>query len=223
MVSMSEWSDPAAGMATAAEVAKTLVEQGYDIAAKTHLEWLARIEGDPRMRYLEVLLQMLPGRARVLELGCGAGVPVTERLASRHLVTGVDISAAQINLARTLVPAAQFIHTDMATFEPDGCPFDAVTAVYSVSHLPRDTHEALFARIASWLKPGGLFLASLGAKGSPDTVEEWLGVPMFFSSFDADQNRHLLRQAGFELVLDDVVTMREPQGPASFLWVLARR
>jgi hypothetical protein len=50
-----------------------------------------------------------------------------------------------------------------------------------------------------------------------------LGVPMFFSSFDADENRRLLRAAGFELRRDDVVTMREPGGAATFLWVLATR
>jgi hypothetical protein len=48
-------------------------------------------------------------------------------------------------------------------------------------------------------------------------------VEMFFSGFDADTNRRLLSEAGFELVLDEVVTMREPEGDATFLWVLAQR
>ena len=115
-----------------------------------------------------------------------------------------------------------FVHADMERYDPGGKMFDAVTALYSVSHLPRSTHAGLFARIASWLEPGGLFLASLGAHGCADTVDEWLGVPMFFSSFDADENRRLLRLAGFETLLDDVVTMQEPDGPATFLWILAR-
>jgi hypothetical protein len=46
---------------------------------------------------------------------------------------------------------------------------------------------------------------------------------MFFSSFDADTNRRLLREAGFDLLRDDVVTMHEPDGPATFLWALATR
>ena len=111
----------------------------------------------------------------------------------------------------------------MGTFDPAGEQFNAVTAFYSVTHLPRDSHGALFTRIAAWLRPGGLFLASLGASDCPDSVEEWLGVPMFFSSFDAGQNRRLLRDAGFRLLLDDLVTMREPDGPSTFLWALAQR
>ena len=46
---------------------------------------------------------------------------------------------------------------------------------------------------------------------------------MFFSGFDADTNRRLIREAGFELVLDEVVTMQEPETEATFLWVLSRK
>ena len=46
---------------------------------------------------------------------------------------------------------------------------------------------------------------------------------MFFSSHDADENRRLLRGAGLSLVLDEVVSVREPEREVAFLWVLARK
>jgi hypothetical protein len=46
---------------------------------------------------------------------------------------------------------------------------------------------------------------------------------MFFSGFDAETNRRLLRDAGFELVVNELVWMREPQGEVAFLWVLASK
>jgi hypothetical protein len=46
---------------------------------------------------------------------------------------------------------------------------------------------------------------------------------MFFSSYDADTNRSLLQAAGLTLVLDEVATIKEPEGEASFLWVLAQK
>ena len=49
-----------------------------------------------------------PG-APVLELGCGGGGPVTQRLAARFKLTGVDVSAHQIELARERVPTAEFV------------------------------------------------------------------------------------------------------------------
>ena len=92
-----------------------------------------------------------------------------------------------------------------------------------MSHVPRTEHAALFRRCCDWLEPGGLFLATLGAGELPDWTGDWLGVPMFFSSYDADTNRDLVRDAGFELLLDEVVEIREPEQRVRFLWVLAQR
>jgi hypothetical protein len=46
---------------------------------------------------------------------------------------------------------------------------------------------------------------------------------MFFSSFPPETNGRLLREAGFELVLDELEPMQEPEGEVEFQWVLARR
>jgi SAM-dependent methyltransferase len=202
---------------------KRTVAAGYDRISEQYLEWVARIKGDPSDRMLVELARRLPGRARVLDLGCGSGIPSTRMLAQRFEVVGVDISEAQIGLARQNVPEATFIHGDFAEIELPEASFDGVAALYSISHVPREEHARLFARIARWLVPGGLFLATLGATDSPQWVGEWLGVPMFFSSHDADTNRALLRAAGFTLELDEIVEMREPEGSVAFLWVIARK
>jgi hypothetical protein len=46
---------------------------------------------------------------------------------------------------------------------------------------------------------------------------------MFFSSYDAEMNRTLVRRAGLAIVHDEVVEIREPEGPVAFLWVLAEK
>jgi cyclopropane fatty-acyl-phospholipid synthase-like methyltransferase len=158
----------------------------------------------------------------VLDLGCGNGEK-TARLAGSFDVTGVDISEQQLRLARAALPRATFVQADFTELDYPREAFDAVTAFYSISHVPREEHAELFARVAGWLRPGGLFLASLSSNGTNDWTEEWLGVKMFFSAYDADTNRRLLQEAGFELLIDEVVTMREPGGDATFLWVLAQK
>jgi ubiquinone/menaquinone biosynthesis C-methylase UbiE len=202
---------------------KMIVRAGYNAIAERYLAWSERVVNDPRARYTDELARRLPDGARVLDLGCGAGIPFTRLLAERFEVIGVDISEAQLDLARKNVPGATFVHGDFSDLAfPDGS-FDGITAFYSISHVPHDEHARLFARVAGWLTPGGLFLATLGADESPDWTGEWLGVPMFFSSHDADGNRRLLRSAGLSLVLDEVVAVREPEGEVAFLWVLARK
>jgi len=198
------------------------VRDGYDRMADRYVEWAAEIDDPARERHTQELLERLPIGATLLELGCGAGVPSTRRLAERYAVTGVDVSAQQLRLARRYVPAATFVHADLMRVELPEASFDAVTAFYVLAHVPREALADVFARVRRWLRPSGWFLATLGAGDSPGSTEEWLGVPMFFSSYAPERNRKLLTAAGFELVVDEVVDLAEPDGTATFHWVLAR-
>jgi cyclopropane fatty-acyl-phospholipid synthase-like methyltransferase len=161
--------------------------------------------------------------ARILELGCGAGVPDTLLLAERFRVTGVDISEEQIARARANVPDAGFIRADFTALELEPDQFDAVAAFYSFNHVPRDLLAGLFENIHSWLVPGGLLLAAFGTSDTEAWTGDWLGTTMFFSSFPPGTTRRMLSDAGFELLQDELAPMREPEGEVPFHWVLARR
>ena len=155
----------------------------------------------------------------MLDLGCGDGANA-RYLSDRFDVVGVDLSAEQLRLARAAAPDATFVQGDFMELAFPDSSFDAVTALYSLMHVPRGEHGALVSRIHRWLKPGGLFLASLSHRGGPDRIEDWLGVEMFFSGFDADTSGQLVREAGFELLHEELVAMQAPAGEIAFLWVL---
>jgi cyclopropane fatty-acyl-phospholipid synthase-like methyltransferase len=185
---------------------KQLVQKGYDQIALRYLEW--GVPSPARMGYLQKVGERLPEGAEVLELGCGAGVPCTQLLAERAHVTGVDISAAQIDLARRHVPTATLMRADMMSLTFAARSFDAVVAFYSVIHLPRTEQSVLLDRVAEWLRPGGHLLLNLGTYDTPGSVEpHWLGAEMYWSGFDTEGNREMVRAAGFTLleaeVLDD--------------------
>jgi SAM-dependent methyltransferase len=203
---------------------KRIVADGYDQIAERFLPWAEGIGGRVRERYAQVLADGLADGAAVLELGCGAGIPVARRLAERFRVTGVDISRRQIELARRNVPGATFIHGDMArqAFPPGS--FDAVAAFYALTHVPREEHGPLLRDIASWLRPGGLFVASMGAGSDPGTVEAgWLGVPMYFSGYNSHAGKALVRRSGLRIERAREETIDEDGRPATFLWVVARK
>ena len=202
---------------------KRLVAAGYDVIAPAYLEWSALRPSPVRLHYLQRAVDLIPPGADVLELGCGAGIPMTRALAAERQVTGVDISAAQVELARRNVPAATFLQTDMTALDFPPASFDAVVAFYSLTHVPRDEQPDLLRRIRGWLRPGGIFLGSMGADESPDEIEDdWLGVPMFFSHFGARRNRRLVEDAG--LVVEEARIRVEPEDrhDARFLWIVAR-
>jgi SAM-dependent methyltransferase len=203
---------------------KRIVAAGYDQIARRYLEWSDLAPSPQRMHYLKRLLELLPRGAKLLELGCGAGVPVTQALAAQCHVTGVDISAAQIALAREHVPEAVLIQADMTTLDFPPTSFDAVVGFYTLTHVPREEHAALLGRIATWLRPGGLLFATMGAGDEPGDIDpDWLGAPMFWSHFDAETNRELVRQAGLTLLDAEVAAEDENGQPVRFLWVVARK
>jgi SAM-dependent methyltransferase len=203
---------------------KEIVEAGYDEIAERYLDWSLESDWPGRRRYLGYLLTALPESGDVLELGCGAGLPVTRALLDAgHRVTAVDISASQLELARRNVPEARLVKADITEVDLPEASFDGVCAFYSLTHVPRELHEALLRRIASWLRPRGVFVASLGKTDNPSQIDEdWLGAPMFFSHFAADAGVALVEGAGFEIARQDFIPQVEHGVEGGFLWVLAR-
>lgn len=202
---------------------KRIVAEGYDAISERYLAWSALRPSETRLRYLGVALDLIPAGSDVLELGCGAGIPMTAALAEGRTVTGVDISATQIETARRNVPAATFTLADMTTLDFPLASFDAVVAFYALTHVPRDEHAGLLERICRWLRPGGVFLASMGADDEPGDVEaDWLGVDMYFSHFGAKANRRLVEKAGFVIDRTEAAVEPEDRHDARFLWVVAR-
>jgi len=133
------------------------VPSAYDRIAEA---WCRDRRGRAERRFrekplLDRLLAPLPAGSRVLDVGCGCGIPIASYLVDRGFrVTGLDGSPRLLDLARRAVPGAAFVQGDMRTAEPDG-PFDALVAWDSVFHVRRSEHAFLFTRFHGWLRPGG--------------------------------------------------------------------
>ena len=199
-----------------------IVADGYDVIGETFAAWREGFVGDTRREWEDDLTSRLEDGARVLELGCGGGAPETRRFVQRFAVTGVDISPRQVERARAAIPEAEFICADFTELELPACSFDAVASFVVFNHVPRELLAPLLGRIHAWLVPGGWLLTAFGASDNPGWTGEWLGATTFFAGFPPEVNSRLVREAGFTAERDEVVTFEEPEGPASFQWVLAQ-
>jgi cyclopropane fatty-acyl-phospholipid synthase-like methyltransferase len=145
------------------------------------------------------------------------------RIARRHRLTGVDASARQAELAGMNVPTGEFATGDILALEYPAGTFGAVTAFYSFDHLPRERLPEMFRLIHGWLAESGLLLCCMETEDTPGMVADWLGAPMYFSSYEPDTSRRLLGEAGFDILRDEIEAQSEEGREVSCLWLLARK
>ena len=196
---------------------KALVRRGYDLVSRAYR---ADDADDAYTPWLDELERRVRPPSRVLDLGCGCGVPVARRLSGRYDVTGVDFSEEQISRARQLVPSATFRCADIATLSFPDETFGAVVALYVLIHLPLEEQPLMLRNVRRWLRPGGLLLATVGYRAWTGIETDWLGVKgadMWWSHADAATYKRWLEEAGLRVEIEAFV----PEGTGGHTLFLA--
>ncbi|MEU6328715.1 class I SAM-dependent methyltransferase [Streptomyces sp. NPDC047049] len=153
----------------------------------------------------EWLIRTLPAGARVLDLGCGTGLPTARQLVEAGFeVVGVDLSRGMVDLAREYVPRATFHRLDIADLVPGGPHdlgrFDAVAAFFSLLMLPRTEIPRALRTIHDLLVPGGLCTLSMVEADVDYFTIPFLGNTIRVSGYLRDDLRAVIEEADFEIV-----------------------
>ena len=195
---------------------ESIVRKGYDEIAEEYSADRTRFD---HSKELKEFTELLPKNAIVLDVGCGAGVPVARFLIdSGFKVVGIDFSENMLRLARKSVPEAVFIKKDMNKLDFKENSFDGMTAFYSIIHVPREGHSSLFTNFQRILKPGGIMLVCMG----PDqweATEEYMGTKMFWSQHSPEKSLQLVKNAGFQIIWDRFLV----RGGEKHYWIMARK
>ncbi|WP_434381062.1 class I SAM-dependent methyltransferase [Melittangium boletus] len=148
--------------------------------------------------WLERLVRLIPARGKILDIGCGAGVPIAEYfLRQRFRVTGIDASEAMIARCRQRFPRARWQVVDMRALALQRT-FHGLIAWDSFFHLTREHQRAMFPRFARHAKPGAALLFTSGP-GDGEVMGTFLGRPLYHASLDHDEYRQLLATNGFQV------------------------
>ncbi|MGC9666016.1 class I SAM-dependent methyltransferase [Planosporangium sp. 12N6] len=182
---------------------------------------------DGQRHIVDLLLARLPDAARVLDVGCGTGVPTARQLATAGCdVTGIDISPVMIDLARRNVPQATFVRRDATAVDADLGHFDAVTAFFSLLMLPRSQVTRTLTRLREILVPGGWLAVGMVEADLDDVELTFLNQPVRVSGWPREQLRRVLTSTGFTVDTEEVRSFAPaaPQAPPEVqLFLLARR
>ncbi len=172
-----------AGMAGVYERNAAAWDKGRDTSLREK-DWLTR------------WLDGLPVPSKILDLGCGAGRPLSGYLvALGHEVVGVDASAAMIARAQANVPAATFQVADMRTLDL-GQTFDAILSWDAFFHLSAEEQRGALPLILKHLNPGGHLLMTVGDDEGEVTGTVG-GEPVYHGSLSPAEYLDTLQVAGF--------------------------
>jgi ubiquinone/menaquinone biosynthesis C-methylase UbiE len=199
---------------------KKTVREGYNAIASVYLEKRTKRSADVIL--LDDFAQHLQSNAKVLDAGCGAGIPIAEILSEKFDVTGVDFSEKQIELAKKNVPNATFICQDMTKLDFPARSFEGICSFYAIIHIPREEHRTLLTNLYRMLKPDGVTLLCLGAENLENDIEEdFHGQRMYWSHFDATTYKSMLMEIGYNILIAKLVS-DETYGGEHF-FVLAQK
>jgi predicted TPR repeat methyltransferase len=158
-------------------------------------------EGGKEDEFLNSFIAALPKHGKVLDLGCGTGIPIGKKLYSTGLImTGVDVSDEMVKAYGKNLPGSSVIRMPMTQINWKE-KFDGIISSYSMLCLPPADFAITSGKIARALKKGGWFLLSLNeGNSSQGGIEIVQGQQMFSTGMSEDEIKNQFEPKGMEIV-----------------------
>jgi SAM-dependent methyltransferase len=149
--------------------------------------------------WLDRLLALLPPQASILDMGCGAGEPITRYFVEKgYDLTGIDSSPSLIGMCKDRFPDQDWIVADMRMLSLDR-RFDGILAWNSFFHLCPEDQRRMFPIFSRHAKPRAALMFTSGPSHG-EAIGIYKGEPLYHGSLDEAEYRLLLNQNGFDVV-----------------------
>jgi SAM-dependent methyltransferase len=192
---------------------KTRVYEVYDEI----INWFddARTKNLMELEYLNLIVNTIPPKSSILDLGCGTGEPIAKFFIEKGFkLTGVDGSQKMIELCKKRFPDERWIVSDMRDINLQQ-QFDAVLAWHSFFHLDHDSQRNMFKIFESHIKLGGI-LAFTSGEEEGEVWSDNGGQQLYHASLSTKEYESLLKKASFKVLVHKV---RDPDCGEATVWV----
>ena len=205
---------------------KEIVKKGYDSNKYSDFYRKSKKMNRFEKLYFDTLINNLPKKSAILDLGCGTGMPYDLYLStnSGYDIKGIDISEAHINMAKKNISKGNYIKGDFTKYDFQNEKYDAVIAIYSIFHIPREEHNKLIKKIHKYLKKNGYILITMGVRETDgiEIEDDFCGnTRMAWSHYDYKKNIELINNNGFRIIKYD--NENDFGSDEHHLWILAQK
>lgn len=177
---------------------RRLVKNAYDEMAEDYIDRPGSESSseppEPVRRFRD---ELSPEHER-LDAGCGPGG--STRAMAGEAVVGLDISREQLALGQRN-GTSELVQGDMTELPFATNSFHAISAMYSLIHIPLDDHRTVLQEFARVLRPAGTLLVTEGGMEWTGSNPNWLdsGTEMHWSMAGPEATKEDLHSCGFEL------------------------
>jgi SAM-dependent methyltransferase len=158
------------------------------------------VESTTGLHFVHRAIRLSANRGKALDVGCGSGGRIiTALLDARFYVTGIDVSAAMVELARKRHPGSYFVHGDICEWRlPE--QYDAIIAWDSIFHAPYSAQRHVIEKLCGALAKGGVILFTAG--GIDDEITGHMcGQNFYYSSLSEEEYLRILKDTGCKIIL----------------------
>lgn len=154
------------------------------------------------------LINLLRPEDEILDVGCGSGTKALYLTEGGFRVMGIDFSEKMVELAKTKVPAGEFLVLDLKNLNQIKKEFDCVFAQAILLHFPKKEIPEIIQLLKHKVKNNGYIYIAVkslkpGKKEDEQVLREKYGsyeYERFFSYFTLPELQNYLSEAGFETV-----------------------
>ena len=154
--------------------------------------------------YREFCELLPPGRARVLDAGCGPGNAARYLVAHRPELDllGIDLAPRMVELAQAAVPSARFVVHDFRKLSDLNQRFDGIVCAFGLPYLTREEAGAFIQAAAEALEPEGvLYLSTLLGRSEESGLQRCsTGDQVYVTYYTEEEIIQSLRESGFGIV-----------------------
>jgi ubiquinone/menaquinone biosynthesis C-methylase UbiE len=180
----------------------------------------------PHLNWLNEFCQYLGFNSEVLDLGCGFGKDSKYFIERGFNVTGIDLSAKLLEIAKKEVPRANFLLMDIRDLRFMENSFSGIWASASLLHIPKIDIQKTLDSLRAVLKKNGVIYISL-KEGTGEYFEADMrygkDALKYWSYYSPNEARSIIKKVGFKIIKEKTFKTKSDYSTHPWIEYLCRK